>query len=118
MRLNHLNLTVTDVRAAAEFLEKYFGLRHMGGNAGMVVLTDDDIEWGFVLTLMKAGKRTQVNYPGNFHIGFFTDRKETVDEVNRRLKADGFDVSPPEDTNHSYGFYIEAPGGFTVELGA
>lgn len=115
MKLNHLNLTVTDVRAASAFLEKYFGLRPMGGNAGMGFMTDDDDAWGFVLTLMKAGK---VEYPANFHVGFFVDSRETVEAVNRRLKEDGFDVPAPEDTGHSYGFYVEAPGGFTIELGA
>jgi hypothetical protein len=30
MKLNHLNLTVTNVANAAAFLEKYFGLRNMG----------------------------------------------------------------------------------------
>jgi hypothetical protein len=38
MKLNHLNLMVTDVRAAGAFLETYFGLRSMGGNAGMAFL--------------------------------------------------------------------------------
>jgi catechol-2,3-dioxygenase len=118
MKLNHLNLTVTDVRAAGEFLMKYFGLRNMGGNARMGFLTDDDAEWGFVLTLMKAGKETQVKYPGSFHIGFFVESKETVNEIHRRLKEDGFDVPPPKTNNHAYGFYVKAPGGFTVELGA
>jgi catechol 2,3-dioxygenase-like lactoylglutathione lyase family enzyme len=40
MKLNHLNLTVTDVRAASAFLEKYFGMRSTGGNAGMAFLTE------------------------------------------------------------------------------
>jgi catechol 2,3-dioxygenase-like lactoylglutathione lyase family enzyme len=71
MKLNHINLTVTDVRAAAGFLETYFGMRQMGGNAGMAFVTDDD----------------------------------------------GFDVAAPE-RHHAYGFYVEAPAGFTVELGA
>ena len=114
MKLNHLNLTVTDVRTASAFLEKYFGLRSTGGNAGMAFLSDDD---GFVLTLMKAGKTTNVNYPGNFHIGFFVASEETVDAINRRLKDDGYDVAPPE-RQHAYTFYVAAPGGFTVELGA
>ena len=114
MKLNHLNLTVTDVRAASAFLEKYFGLRSTGGNAGMAFLSDDD---GFVLTLMKAGKKTDVTYPGNFHIGFFVASEATVDAINRRLKDDGYDVAPPEQ-QHAYTFYVAAPGGFTVELGA
>jgi lactoylglutathione lyase len=114
MKLNHLNLTVTDVRAACEFLEKYFGLRSRGGNAGMAFLSDDD---EFVLTLMKAGKTTDVTYPGTFHIGFFVESEEKVNEINRRLREDGYDVAPPE-RHHAYTFYVKAPGGFTVELGA
>lgn len=114
MKLNHLNLTVTDVRAASDFLEKYFGLRSMGGNAGMAFLSDDD---GFMLTLMKAGRTTEVKYPGNFHIGFFVESEEKVNTINRRLKDDGYAVPPPEQ-HHAYTFYVEAPGGFTVELGA
>ncbi|MDA1192889.1 MAG: VOC family protein [Candidatus Poribacteria bacterium] len=114
MRLNHLNLTVTDVLAAVEFLETYFGMRKTGGNAGMSFMTDND---GFVLSIMKAGRKIDVEYPGNFHVGFFVDSEKTVDEVNARLKADGFDVGPPERA-HAYTFYVDAPGGFTVELGA
>lgn len=115
MILNHLNLTVGDVRAAGDFLERYFGLRRTGGNAGMAFMTDDS--GGFVLSLMKAGRAENVAYPGTFHIGFFVATEAQVDEVNRRLKADGYDVAPPE-RHHAYTFYVAAPGGFTVELGA
>lgn len=114
MKLNHLNLTVTDVRAASAFLEQYFGLRSTGGNAGMAFLSDDN---GFVLTLMKLAKTANVSYPGNFHIGFFVESKDEVDQINRRLKQDGYDVAPPEQ-HHAYTFYVQAPGGFTVELGS
>ena len=114
MNLNHLNLTVTDVRAASAFLERYFGLRSTGDNAGMAFLTDDR---GFVLSLMKAAKATTVAYPGPFHVGFFVESEAEVDAINRRLCEDGYDVAPPE-RHHSYTFYVAAPGGFTVELGA
>jgi lactoylglutathione lyase len=114
VRLNHVNLTVTDVPAAARFLETYFGLDARGGNAGMAFLTDDD---GFVLTLMKARRADPPAYPSTFHIGFFIEGEDRVDEVNRRLREDGFDVAPPK-RSHAYGFYVEAPGGLTVELGA
>ena len=118
MKLNHINLTVTDVQAASKFLVKYFGMRSMGGNQGMGFLTDEQDGWGFVLTLMKASQGMQGKYPGTFHIGFFIDSRETVDELNRRLLKDGFDVPAPEDNGHAYGFYVKAPGGFTVEVGA
>ena len=118
MKLNHLNLTVGDVRAAAAFLETYFGMRSMGGNAGMQFLTDDAADWGFVLTLMKAGQATRVTYPGQFHIGFFVEHAAQVDEINQRLREDGYAVDRPEHNGHAYGFYVDAPGGFTIELGA
>jgi catechol 2,3-dioxygenase-like lactoylglutathione lyase family enzyme len=118
MKLNHLNLTVTDVQAASDFLVKHFGMRSMGGNKGMGFLTDEEDGWGFVLTLMKATQETQGKYQGTFHIGFFIESKKSVDELNHSLKSDGFDVPDPEDTGHSYGFYVTAPGGFTVEVGA
>lgn len=101
MILNHLNLTVADVPATCDFLEKYFGLHNMGGNAGLTVMSD---ERGFVLTLMKAGKSSPLQYPDNFHIGFF-------------IESEAKDVQPPE-RHHAYGFYVEAPGGFSVEIGA
>src|SRR5947209_20580351 len=91
----------------SSFLEKYFGLRITGGNAGMAFLSDDN---GIVLTLMKAGRTTEVKYPGNFHIGFFVESEETVDAINRRLKDDGYDVAPAG-RRHAYAFHVAAPVG-------
>ena len=110
MKLNHLNLTVTDVAAAADFLEKYFGLRRApGGNKAFLALFDDD---NLVLTLMKAG---QVEYPRTFHIGFSQASEQHVNEMYQRLKDDGFDGNPPQ-RSHAWTFYVKAPGGFTVEI--
>jgi len=41
---------------------------------------------------------------------------EDVDEVNRRLREDGYDVEPPSRQHGAWTFYFEAPGGFTVEV--
>lgn len=110
MKLNHLNLTVTDVSAAQGFLENYFGLKCIGSRGnGFAVLNDDD---GFVLTLMKA---KEAQYPNTFHIGFPQKDEEEVNKMNQRLKEDGFDVKPPQHL-HGYTFYVDAPGGFTVEV--
>ncbi|RUT31727.1 VOC family protein [Paenibacillus zeisoli] len=110
MRLNHLNLTVSDVKAAMDFLVNYFGLQigSTRGN-GFAVLFDDG---GLVLTLMKGA---QAVYPSTFHIGFIQESEERVNEINARLKDDGFDVSPPQ-RSHAWTFYVQAPGGFTVEV--
>ena len=115
MKLNHLNLTVTDVPETHSFLEKYFGLKSMGCNQNMGFLSDDD---GAVISLtnMKIAKETEVRYPASFHIGFIQESEERVNEINRRLQDDGFDVAPPARMHGSWTFYFRAPGGFTIEV--
>src|SRR5262249_18240734 len=115
MRLNHLNLTVTDVPEAHKFLQKYFGLRDMGGNNNIAFLSDDT---GLVLSLtsMKVGQETEVKYPATFHVGFIQEREERVNEINQRLREDGFDVPPPSRQHGSWTFYFQAPGGFMIEV--
>jgi catechol 2,3-dioxygenase-like lactoylglutathione lyase family enzyme len=110
MILNHLNLSVTDVQAAKSFLETYFGLKELGGgNQNRAFMKDDR---GLVLSLFKA---KEVSYPPTFHIGFIQDSEEKVNEVNRRLRTDGYDVAEPRRT-HAWTFFVEAPGGFTIEV--
>lgn len=111
MKLNHINLTTTDPTATADFLVTYFGLRNEGGNKAFVLVRDDD---DMVITLMKA---KTVEYPSTFHIGFYPDTEAEVDDLHRRLTADGFSVTAPE-RHHGYTIYVEAPGGFTVEITA
>ena len=115
MKLNHLNLTVTDVPATRELLERYFGLRIMGGNDNLALLSDDN---GLVLTLtsMKFGNETEVRYPATFHIGFAQENQERVNEINRRLREDGFEVPPPSRQHGAWTFYFRAPGGFMIEV--
>ena len=54
MKLNHLNLTVSDVLESDRFLKQYFGFKDYGPlapSAGMSFLTDDA---GLVLALFRA----------------------------------------------------------------
>ncbi|WP_062049035.1 VOC family protein [Bacillus sp. JCM 19034] len=110
MKLSHLNLTVNDVDASRKFLETYFDMKWVGGNGkGFAVLFDDD---EFVLTLMKG---SNVQYPKTFHIGFPQESRERVDHIYNRLKTAGYEASAPIES-HGYTFYVQAPGGFTVEV--
>ena len=114
MKLNHLNLTVSDLEPASQFLQKHFGLRSMGpGNEAMTGLYDDD---GFALVLMKAPHESELRYPRSFHIGFTQPSVEKVNEINQRLKEDGLDVPPPRRMHGAWAFYFNAPGGFMVEV--
>jgi lactoylglutathione lyase len=115
MKVNHLHLMVPDVPAASGFFEKYFDLRKAGGNAGLTVLLDES---GFVLTLMKIAARSETRvYPDNFHVGFFVENEARVDAMNQRMRDDGLEVQPPR-REHAYSFYVSAPGGVMVEVGA
>ena len=115
MKLNHLNLAVTDVPEARNFLQKYFGMEDGGGNNNIGFLRDEN---GMVLTLtsLKVGREVELKYPATFHIGFIQESKDRVDEINRRLRDDGFDVPPPSTQHGSWTFYFLAPGGFTIEV--
>jgi lactoylglutathione lyase len=116
MKLNHLNLTVANPVETQQFHISYFGLKAMGkANNNMAFLTDDN---GMVLSLMrmKLGKESEVKYPATFHVGFIQESEKEVDEINRSLKADGFEVPPPSRQHGSWTFYFDAPGGFTIEV--
>ncbi|QDV33338.1 VOC family protein [Tautonia plasticadhaerens] len=115
MVLNHINLAVTDVRAARGFLMAYFKLDPQGlpGNDRIAFLRD---EQGMILTLTNIDGAAEVRYPGAFHIGFGQESPAKVDEINRRLKADGYDVPEPSKQHGSWTFYFEAPGGIVIEV--
>jgi len=116
MKLNHINLSVTDPELAQAFLAKYFGLAISGKpNKQMCFLTDEN---GIVLSLanMALGSENEVRYPATFHIGFIQPTKEDVDRICQRLVEDGFNVPKPSRQHGSWTFYFEAPGGFTIEV--
>jgi catechol 2,3-dioxygenase-like lactoylglutathione lyase family enzyme len=113
VKLNHLNLTVTDVAAARNFLQTYFGMTDAGfgaANDAFWILRD---EAGMVLSLMR---NKSADYPGYFHIGFIQDDAASVDRLNDRMLADGLEVEAPKNFHGSWTYYVKAPGGFTVEV--
>ena len=116
MKLNHLNVTVSNVPETHRFLEKHFALKGYGGREpgeAMSFLSDDN---GMVLTLTRAAKGTEVRYPASFHVGFIQESEKRVDEINERLREDGYDVPKPARMHGSWTFYFKAPGGFTIEV--
>ena len=115
MILNHLNLAVSDVQAAREFLVKYFGLDPQGkpGNDFIAFLRDDH---GMVLTLSNLPKVSQVFIRRIFHIGFIQESPQKVDEINGRLR-DVFRSRCTAKIHGSWTFYFIAPGGFHRSVG-
>jgi catechol 2,3-dioxygenase-like lactoylglutathione lyase family enzyme len=116
MTLNHLNLAVSDVQEARAFLVEYFGLAtEARGNDRIAALRSDN---GLVLTLSNFDGVSEVKYPGGFHIGFGLESREKVDELNRRLRDDGYEVEPPGKDHGAWVFFFTAPGGFVIEVGS
>ncbi|GAB2559268.1 VOC family protein [Gracilibacillus alcaliphilus] len=110
MKLNHINLAVTDVNETREFLETYCNLQTRNIHKdSFAILVDED------RLLLALTKSKHVSYPNSFHIGFEQESEEQVNEINRHLKKDGFDVKPPKRA-HRWTFYVKAPGGFYIEI--
>jgi catechol 2,3-dioxygenase-like lactoylglutathione lyase family enzyme len=107
---------MSNVPEAHRFLEKYFGLKgfnDMEPREAMSFMADDS---GMLLALFRASKGSQVKYPAGFHIGFIQDSEEEVNQINQRLRDDGYEVPKPARLHGSWTFYFQAPGGFTVEV--
>lgn len=116
MKLNHINLGVSDVMATVDLLEKHFGLRPAGEgmprNANMAFLHDDND------SLISVFKSKDVSYPAVFHVGFLQDSAKQVRSIHAQLKADGFSVPEPREQHGRITFYFTPPGGFVIEVEA
>lgn len=116
MRMNHIQLAVSDVEANRAFFETYFGLRCVADRGKTLAVMEDD---GAVVAFNNFKKAAEVSYPDNyfdFHIGFGQSSRERVDEVHARLKAGGFGPEEPREFHGAWTFYVKAPGGFFVEV--
>jgi len=87
MKLNHLDLQVSDVHAARAFFETHFGLRCAYSRRDEMALMDDEI--GFSLALSNLGQNAAPTYPPDFHIGFVFDEASQVEELYDRFKSEG-----------------------------
>ena len=112
MRLNHIDLPVSELEAAAAYFQRGFGFERVPAPAaGMAILRGED---GFALILQQAER---VAYPPGFHIGFLQPSDDAVHAAYRRLGEAGLPLPPAPAV--SYGclaFWCEAPGGILVEV--
>src|SRR4051812_3895458 len=110
MKLNHLGISVTDVREASAFLQKYFSLRGVGKASDKMAHLQDD--GGLILSLFRGPPITE---PEATHVGFMQETEEQVNAMYERLRGDGFDVPSPQ-RSHGWTFAFVAPGGFAIEF--
>lgn len=111
MKLNHINLGVTDVPAAVEIFERFFGLKQaeqMPRNDQMTFLRDDD---GSLISVFKS---KDVSYPKVFHIGFLQDTPEQMWAIHAQLIAGGYQIQSPHENHGRLTFYFNTPVGFII----
>lgn len=105
MKLNHINLVVSNVAEAIQLFETYFNFKCTdikGDNIVAILKGDDD----FTLVIM-TDKNGQITYPNAFHIGFMLDSETEVIKIYNTLKNGGIAVEQePRKIRDSYGFYF------------
>jgi lactoylglutathione lyase len=87
MKLNHIDLQVSDVDAAREFFERFFGLRCRYQRQKQIVIFESDN--GFEFAVSNLFNSPPPSYPPDFHVGFVLERSSDVCQAYDRLKAAG-----------------------------
>ncbi|HET9986100.1 MAG TPA: VOC family protein [Longimicrobiales bacterium] len=87
MRLNHMDLQVSDVTRAREFFETFFELRCVYQRAEQIALLED--ETGFSLAVSNLFGSPAPAYPADFHVGFVLERESDVRAHYERLQEAG-----------------------------
>jgi catechol 2,3-dioxygenase-like lactoylglutathione lyase family enzyme len=115
VKLNHIDLPVTDTASVRVFFERHFDMRCIFSREdGLTVLLDED---GAALTLSPLPSGEALKYPTGFHIGFNLDSEDELFEIHGRIVAAGVPVVRPlGDLAGAMTFHCEAPGPILVEV--
>jgi lactoylglutathione lyase len=117
MKLNHIDLQVSDIEAAREFFEKHFGLRCTYRRAGQIALLEDD--GGLELGVSNLRGSPPPHYPPDFHVGFVLERAGDVRDAYERLKASEVRIKIDlREGGPNLFFMCEGPDGIPVEIRA
>ena len=119
MRLQHLNLTTSDVPALAAFFERFFGFEPYAARGDALVVLRNGHD--FILTVMRGKTGEPADYPANFHIGFYYDEASEVEAKHGELSAAGLSPNKIAFMDRGGGvrvphFYCAAPGNVLIEV--
>lgn len=115
MKLNHIDLQVTDVQEAAAFFERWFAFEHTSnrGSPAIAILRGAD---GFTLVLQR--RRDGEQYPDGFHVGFLHDDEAAVLAFHARARAAGLPISDVQHNGRGTLTYLRGPGEILIEVSA
>jgi catechol 2,3-dioxygenase-like lactoylglutathione lyase family enzyme len=114
MKLNHLDLQVSDVPRTVTLFEELLGLRlesNRGSNA-LAILTDGE---GFTLVVQRR-KDEGGGYPDGFHFGFLVSDVEDVRRFHAAARARDLHVSDILENNRGTLVYWRSADGYLVEV--
>ena len=115
MKLNHLDLQVSDVPAAVAFFERYFDFEPQSKRTSEAIAFLSD-RHGFTFVVQRA-KDGVPAYPDGFHFGFLVDDEATVRDLHARMRADGVPaVSEVIVNGRGTMFYVTGPGPALIEV--
>ena len=115
MKLNHLDLQVSDVQRSVELFEQLLGLHLQSSRTSpaIAILTDGE---GFTLVLQRRKNETDT-YPEGFHFGFLVADAETVRRFQAGAKARGLvDVSDVIENGRGVLVYLRTWDGLLIEV--
>jgi predicted enzyme related to lactoylglutathione lyase len=115
LHLNHLDLQVTDVPAAAAFFVHHFGftLASNGTSPALAILSDAA---GFSLVLQRQ-QHADERYPEGFHFGFIVDTVDAVHAQRARLIESGVaGVGEIIVNGRGTMFYMRGPSDLVIEV--
>jgi catechol 2,3-dioxygenase-like lactoylglutathione lyase family enzyme len=87
MRLNHLDLQVSDVERRATFFERFLGLRCRYQRQKQIAIFENDA--GFEFAVSNLFDSPPPAYPPDFHVGFVLEHSSEVRKIYDSLKAAG-----------------------------
>ncbi len=116
MKLNHLDLQVSDVQTARDFFEMFFDFHCSYARAELAILEDED---GFAMAVSNLSKASAPKYPVDFHIGFILDSVEKVKDIYDRLKKAGVEMKYDlQEAGPHLTFLCYAPDAIPVQVSA
>jgi catechol 2,3-dioxygenase-like lactoylglutathione lyase family enzyme len=117
LKLNHVDLQVSNVDVAREFFENHFGLRRIYQRAGQLALLKDDA--GLELGVSNLRCSPPPTYPSDFHVGFVLDRADAVRKVYARFRDGGVRIKMElREGGPNLFFVCEGPEGIPIEIRA
>ena len=115
MKLNHLDLQVSDVQRSVELFERLFELQLDSSRTSpaLAILSDGA---GFTLVLQRKKNEADA-YPDGFHVGFFLDDVEEVRGFQARAKELGLvEVSDVIENGRGVLVYLRTWDGLLLEV--